>query len=216
VSDIIFDYGLLYEMPLKNENALCFGFITGLSTKLNASENKLTESFSGINYGSIYIKDTIENYNSKGVLIIPPFYGGGVMYKKSNKWILGADFKYQEWSKFSSFGTFDSLKNSMQGAIGFSILPSNTANNSFWRKSTYRFGLRASQTYLQLKSTQLNDYGISFGFAFPMQKSKSTINLGFEIGQRGTDENSLIKETYGIISFSLSIYERWFLRKKYE
>ena len=216
VSDIVFDYGLQYEKKFKNDNSLSFGLVAGLTTKLNATQSILTESFSGVNYSSTYIKDTIENSSTDGIIIIPPFYGGGVMFKKSNKWILGADYKYQEWSKFSNFGTLDSLKNSMQASIGFSLLPKNTGNNSFWGKSTYRVGVRVAQTYLQLKNTQLNEYGISFGFAFPMQKSKSTINLGFEIGQRGTVENNLIKETYGIVSCSLSIFERWFLRRKYE
>jgi len=216
VSGIIFDYGLLYEVKFKNNNALSLGLITGLTTKVNARENILTQSFDGVTFGSTYIKDTIENSSTKGNIVIPPFYGGGIMFKKADKWLIGADYKFQQWSKFSSFGVLDSLKNSMQAAIGLSIFPSNNLSGSIFKKTTYRFGLRMAQTYLQLKNTQLNEYAVSFGFAFPMQRSKSVMNFGFEVGQRGTVENNLIKETFVNISCSLSIYERWFLRRKYE
>ena len=216
VSDIILDYGLLYEKKLNNDNILSLGLIAGLKSNVNANASTLTESFSGVNYGSNYIKDTIENSTAKGNIVLPPYYGGGLMFKKSNKWLVGVDYKFQEWSKFSSFGVLDSLKNSMQAALGFCIFPSNSLSNSIFKKSTYRIGFRAAQTYLQLKNTQLNEYGISFGFGFPMQRSRSTINIGFELGQRGTVENNLIKETFGMVSLSLAIYERWFIRRKYE
>ena len=216
VSDIIFDYGLQYEKKFKNKNSLSFGLVTSLSSKINAYQNILSQSFDGLTFGTTYIKDTIENSSVKGNIIIPAYYGGGIMFKKADKWLIGADYKYQEWSKFSSFGVLDSLKNSMQAAIGFAVFPTSSLSNSIFKKTTYRLGFRMAQTYLQLKSTQLKEYAVTFGFSFPMQRSKSTINLGFELGQRGTVENSLIKETFGMVSVSLSIYERWFLRRKYE
>ena len=216
VSDIILDYGLLYQKRFKNDNTLSLGLVTGLTSKLNAKEFILTESFSGITYASTYIKDTLENTTTSGDIILPPYFGGGLVFKKGNKWLVGADYKTQQWEDFSSFGKTDSLRNSSQAALGFSILPSNPTGSNIWSKSTYRIGIRYAMTYLQLRNTQLNEYGISFGFAFPMQRSKSTINLGFEFGQRGTVENNLIKESFALVSCSLSIYERWFIKRKYE
>jgi len=216
VSDLIFDFGLLYEKKFKNNNALSIGLVSGLSSKLNANEIVLTESFSGITYASTYIKDTLENTIIKGNIVLPPYYGGGIMFKKENSWLLGADYKYQEWSNYTSFGLIDSLKNSMQASVGLSVFPTSGGGNSFWSKTTYRLGFRFAKSYLQLKNTQLNEYGISFGFAFPMQRSKSSLNVGFELGQRGTVENNLIKESFALVSCSLSIYELWFIRRKYE
>ncbi|OQA01447.1 MAG: hypothetical protein BWY70_00375 [Bacteroidetes bacterium ADurb.Bin408] len=216
VSDVILDYGLLYEKKFKNNNCLSVGLITGLKSKLNAKEYILTESFSGLTYGSTYIKDTLENSAQKGDIVLPPYIGGGITFKKNNKWLIGVDYKTQKWNEFSSFGHVDSLSNSMQASVGMSFFPSNPSGTSFWNKTTYRFGLRYAQTYLQLRNSQLNEYGISFGFAFPMQRSKSTINFGVELGQRGTTENNLIKETFALVSCSLSIYERWFIKRKYE
>ncbi len=216
ISDIIFDYGLLYKKKFNNGNALSAGLITGLSSKINARESILTQTFSGTVFGSTYIKDTLQNTSTKGNIIIPSYYGGGLMFKKAERWLIGADYKFQEWSKFSSFGITDSLKNSMQAAIGLSLFPSNSMSNSIFKKTTYRLGFRMAQTYLQLRNTQLKEYAVSFGFTFPMSRSKSALNLGFELGQRGTVNNNLIKETFGMVSCSLSIYERWFIRRKYE
>lgn len=215
ISDIAFDYGLHYDINFKNGNTLSLGAVTGTDTRLNASNATLTESFSGLTYGSTYIKDTLVNEELGGIINIPAYYGGGLIFRKSNRWMLGADYKMQEWSKYKAFGISDSLQNSMQASLGFSLFPSPTAS-SLPARTTYRFGIRVAQTYLQLKNTQLNEYGISFGLGIPMQRSKSTINLGFEIGQRGTVENNLIQETFGMITCSLSIYERWFIRRKFD
>jgi len=216
ISDIVFDYGLHYEIKLKNNNALAIGLVTGLSSKINASENILTETFLGQTYSSTYIKDTLKNTSTNGTIIIPPFYGGGIMYNKNNKWLLEVDYKFYEWSKYEAFGIPDSLKNTQEASIGFAHFPSNNLSNNIWSKTTYRVGLRFAQNYLEFKNTQLNEYAISFGFGFPMQRNKSSINVGFELGQRGTVNNNLIKETFGMVFCSLSIYDRWFIRRKYD
>jgi len=214
--DIVFDYGLFYEKSLQNDYSIAFGITGANPAKLNATQNVLIESFSGVNYGLIHVKDTIENSTHKGHLAMPMAYGAGVVLKKSNSWLVGADYRFQEWSTFSSFGVNDSLKNSMQLALGAEFNPSYTLSSSVWKKSTYRFGVRYAQTYLELKNSRLQDYGISFGMGIPLQRSRTAMNVGIEVGRKGTTENNLVRETYGMLTFSLSIYERWFVRRKYD
>jgi len=42
------------------------------------------------------------------------------------------------------------------------------------------------------------------------------LNFGFEIGQRGTTINNLIQENYFKIYFGISIYEWWFIKRRYK
>jgi hypothetical protein len=49
-----------------------------------------------------------------------------------------------------------------------------------------------------------------------LKRSKTSINLGFEIGQRGTLKQELLKENYFNINFGINILEHWFYKPKYQ
>ena len=47
-------------------------------------------------------------------------------------------------------------------------------------------------------------------------RSLSTFNVALEVGRMGTIKNNLVKETYFNISVSMSIFDKWFIKKKYK
>jgi hypothetical protein len=57
---------------------------------------------------------------------------------------------------------------------------------------------------------------MSFGMGLPLGGSKTMINLSYELGQRGKIDNVFIKETYGIFSLNLTLYDFWFYKQKYD
>ncbi|MCY1380410.1 hypothetical protein D9M69_682310 [compost metagenome] len=57
---------------------------------------------------------------------------------------------------------------------------------------------------------------MTMGLGLPIGGSFSNINVGFEYGRRGTTHAGLIKETYANIFVSLSLNDRWFVKRKYE
>ncbi len=84
----------------------------------------------------------------------------------------------------------------------------------------YRMGFRYLDSYLQLNDEQLSQYGISFGIGIPLLKamSNSWLNIGGEIGERGTLKNDLLKEQYVNLYFGLTIAplkrDKWFRKNK--
>jgi hypothetical protein len=76
-------------------------------------------------------------------------------------------------------------------------------------------GLRYNSTYLQLRQKHLNEYAVSLGLGLPLRGMKTGINLSAELGTRGTTQSNLIKETYFNFVVGFSIYERWFVKRKY-
>ncbi len=217
VNDINLDWGLQYEHTLKSGLNLCVGSSFGTSSKLNAKQNTIAERFNTGSTGYEVIEDTVYNITGeKGHLMLPSYVNGGFLIKNNEKWMAGADIGWQNWSDYNSFGVKDSLKNSLQASIGFAFVPSLSSIATYFKKVQYRFGVHYGNSYLQLKNTQINEFGISFGLGLPLKRSKSIVNLGIELGQRGTKENNLIREQYGRITFGFSIHEKWFLRKKYD
>ena len=217
VNDVFLDYGLQYSGKLNNGLILEAGLIFNNSVKIKTKETQLAYTYISSSGGSEYFKDTIESYpESIGNIILPTSFGIGLILKKTNKWLVGMDYYWQNWNKYSAFGEQDSLNNSMQISLGTQFTPDNSSISKYWEKVNYRFGLKYGKSYVEINENQLQKFGISFGFGIPLKRSKSTLNFAVEFGRIGTTDKKLIQENYVNFSFGISIYERWFFKKKYD
>ena len=152
----------------------------------------------------------------KGDFLLPASVGFGFSLGKNEKWLAGADIHFQQWEKYTWFGVSDSLKNSLRLSVGGSYNPSASTVSSYWQRVTYRGGFRYSQSYLGLRGQNINEFGISIGVGLPLPRTRSTINVAAEFGTRGTTTNNLIKENFVKFTLGLSIFERWFIIRKYD
>lgn len=140
---------------------------------------------------------------------------GGITFQKADKFLITADYRYQNWKSFRAFGLSDSLANSYSIAVGGEITPDADNYGSYVARIRYRLGFYFNKTYLLLRGTQLNEYGISVGIGLPLRGMKTMMNIGGQFGSRGTVQGDLIKETYFKFVLGFSIYERWFHKRKY-
>jgi len=215
-SDFMFTYGLQYTIPFKNKTNLTIGASFNNTTRLNARRDLIIRNF----YGEIneirYYKDTVTNQNNfKGDIILPKSIGAGFILEKENKWLAGFDFNWQNWEEFKSFGQSDTLKNRLSFGAGIQFIPDKYSIFSYLERLSYRFGIKYTNSYLNVNGNQLNEFGISVGVGFPVWKSHSQFNLGVEFGKWGTTANELVQENYIKFIFALSIYENWFIKPKY-
>jgi hypothetical protein len=216
-SDFIFDYGLQYDIHMKNDRLLTLGLIYSNSFYLKSEREYIAYTLTGGYDGDVeYPKDTIAySTGEKGLTILPDKLGLGFMYKHSPQFLIGGDLEWQNWEKFESFGARDSLKNAYRVAIGGQYTPKHTSISGLFKRMSYRLGLRYDNSYLHLLGNDITEYGISFGFGFPMKKSRTNLELAIEVGRRGTTNNSLIQENFVNISFGVSIFEQWFQKRRY-
>jgi hypothetical protein len=142
-------------------------------------------------------------------------YGFGLSIEKPDNWLVGADYRWQNWQKYQAFGTGDSLVNSYQVRAGAEFVPDINNYTSYFKRVRYRVGLMYNSTYLQLRAKHLNEYSVTLGLGLPIRGLKTAINLSAELGTRGTTQSNLINETYFNFVVGFSIYERWFLKRKY-
>lgn len=63
-----------------------------------------------------------------------------------------------------------------------------------------------------LKNESINDYGMTFGLGLPVGLSK--INIGFELGKKGTTTQNLIQENYFNLNIGLSLSDLWFRKRE--
>jgi len=100
--------------------------------------------------------------------------------------------------------------------LGIEVTPDPDALRGYFNRVHYRLGGYYSNSYLSIRGEQIKDYGITFGVGLPFKGTKTTFNLGMVLGQRGTLDNNLIKENYGIINLSFTLHDFWFFKRKFD
>lgn len=226
VGGINLDFGMQYQFQIKNKYFIGLGLVYSPAKDIKGSYTSIAERYFHNDNGSEFIQDTAYyNKNVSGNVTIPMSWGGGISIRNGDKWIFGADYKTQDWANYQAFGVTDNLANSWKGAAGFELIPNKNliSKKSYLKRVAYRIGGYYSNTYLQLRGTQLTDYGITFGLGLPLPRiqvgtrlTQSIINIAVELGQRGTTENSLIKENYANIRIGFTLNDKWFNQRKYD
>ena len=215
INDFYLNYGLQYTYKINKEKRIGIGLVVSNTTNIKANQDDLTRNFAGTP-DQYYFMDTITSSNIKGNVTFPLKVGGGLTYEVVNKLLVAGDFEFQQWSNYSAFGVKGSLKNVIATSLGAQYTPQkfSSSTTSYLKRMTYRAGIRYSKSYLEIKNTQLDEFGVSFGFGFPLRKTRSTLNIAVELGKRGTTNNQLIQENYGKVTLGFSIFERWFIKNK--
>jgi len=216
VSDIYFTYGLQYQFKLKKDIRMTAGAVFSTNSAVGAKADMLAYTFFLGSSGTEYPKDTIQQTTAtKGTILIPAMFGFGLSCENPDKWLVGADFRWQNWKKFKAFDLSDSLVNSFQVNAGAELLPNINSYTNYLKRIRYRLGFLYNSTYLELRGKHLNEYAFTIGFGLPLRGVKTMLNVGAQVGSRGTTEDNLIKESYFKFIIGFSIYERWFVKRKY-
>ena len=221
IGDLHFDLGVQYFTKFKNDLEFVAGATFHPKINLNANRDYIARSYLGVVNGIDIFRDTIAAItDEKGVVTMPMGYGVGFSFAKTDQWLAGFDYKFDRWSEYKSFGVSDSLVNSHSFNIGGLLVP-DYSSLSYLKRINYRLGAKYSFSYLKLRGEQINSFGITFGIGLPLRSlaargSKSMVNLGIEVGRRGTLDKGLIQENYINVYFGISIYEWWFYKRRYQ
>lgn len=182
----------------------------GLVASLPANVNLEREYF---NYISGVVFDTLSTTTDK---VSAPFkLGVGAQLSFPNHWTVALDFTTQNWSDFSFFDEKNAqFGNEYRIALGGEFIPEIFADRKkYLRKIAYRFGLTYEQSRLTLNSQPITSQSIFLGIGLPVRKVYSRVNIGVELGMRGTTAENLIQEQFVKMRFGFNINERWFIKR---
>ncbi len=219
-SDFSFVVGTRLQQKI-GKNILGLGVTYDLPANLNTTRNTflqlLTTAGTPINPQTGLIDSTnFSSFNEEGITAIPAKISVGLSFWRLNKWAVSADFTYQDWEKFTLYDQKDvNLSRQTEVKIGAEYTPDAQDGNSYFKRMTYRAGLHANNGPIVVNNTNINSFGITFGSTLPISKV-SNVNLAFEIGQRGTLLNNLIREDYFKFSLSFTYNDRWFIRRQFD
>jgi len=162
--------------------------------------------------------DTVSlSENEKGKAFIPSFINAGFMFQQGEKWLMGAEYATQQWSRYKAFNSNQNLKDSWRISAGAQYMPTN--------KLAYRAGIKVEQSYINLNDSRVNDYSLSLGVGVPVRltsterrlfDNRTMLHFSIEGGQLGTTSNNLVKQQYVRLYVGITANELWFIKRKYD
>ena len=218
LSGFNFNAGLMYQTKIRAK--------MNLYTSLNYSLESTLTSENTSNIATVLID---ANYNSSvvdiaadrletGSMITPSKLTFGLGIGESKKWLLGAQFSTrnagQLGNTYNSFSNV-SFEKYQKISLGGYFIPNYNSFTSYTKRLVYRGGKKKKKTGLVVNSQSINDVGLTLGVGFPITGSFSNINLGFELGKKGTTTSNLVQENYANFSLSLSLNDKWFEKRKF-
>ncbi|MFK7813036.1 MAG: hypothetical protein AB8B59_11115 [Maribacter sp.] len=222
INGLDFNFALNYTPTFKDKYTLYSSIRMNTQANLSVRNTQQIGSFATLTGANIEVVDV--DLAARGLketgLKIPTKATVGLGFGEEKKWFLGAEYSVQDLSNYrNDFIEADNLnyQEASSFAFGGYFVPDYLSFTSYLKRVTYRAGARIANTGMMINDTEINDFGITFGVGLPLSSQAggfSNINLGFEIGKRGTTEMMLIEENYFKINIGLSLNDRWFIKRK--
>ncbi|HBU76992.1 MAG TPA: hypothetical protein DEF18_02725 [Muricauda sp.] len=214
-----FKYALNYNPTIKDKYTLYTSVLINTQGNLTSENTQTLGSFSLVTGNNVEVVDVdLDASNLRNTeLKIPTRTTFGLGFGENKKWFLGAEYSFQQMGDFEN--TFLGLDNIDYGdantyALGGYWIPDYRSLTGYFNRITYRAGLRYDMTGMTINNKEINNFGITFGLGLPLGGDFSNINVGFELGRRGTTDANLIEESYFKINLGLSLNARWFVKTK--
>ncbi|MEN1784805.1 MAG: hypothetical protein AAGF77_06650 [Bacteroidota bacterium] len=217
------NFGANYTPRIGKKHTLFTHFGADTQVNLVAENRERIGSFSLTNGAEIEAFDVdLEAQGLRNTEIkIPTRYTFGLGFGLEKKWFLGAEYSTQELSTFeNSFLGQDNVTyaDASTLSVGGYFVPNYAALSGIFNRITYRTGLRYDQTGLVVDGREINNLGITFGLGVPITGTGtdrfSNLNIGFELGRRGTRAAGLLEESYLNVSIGLSLNDQWFVKRR--
>lgn len=220
INDVGLSFGLTYKRRIAEETWLSIGGSIRPSTNISSQNQQLSYTYrpSGLNDN---IVDTVQDINQKGDLKLPDELAAGLALQISDNWLISGEYSSTAWSQLELNGTPFSLSDANAISGGIQYVANTAAVAKFFQSVRYRGGFRYENTRLNFGGNQLTQISGTAGIGIPFQKTKmrTTFNFGIEIGSRGQDGKTLVKENFTNLFIGLSMnphkFDGWFKRSKY-
>ncbi|MGS0526228.1 hypothetical protein ACU8V7_14725 [Zobellia nedashkovskayae] len=219
INGVDFNYALSYSRAIDETHTLVTSVRINTQANLTARNTQRIGSFIGSPTQERFVNEVdlaAQGREDTGITI-PTTTTLGIGYGKDMQWFLGVEYSFQKLTDFSNdFLEIDNLvyKDASTLALGGFYTPERNSFGSYFKRVTYRAGVRLEKTGMYVNEKDINNFGITFGLGLPLGNNLSNLNLGFEVGKKGTTAADLIEESYFKVNLGLSLSDQWFRKRK--
>jgi len=223
-----YDLGLRVERRFKSSKdtlvdalRISLGAVLGCEANLKSrnvlsltSSTQITDENSYNSYPAH--ADTLANDTLyTGTITLPGSFSLGISMEFMEQLTVNANYKYQDWSAFKLPVQDESLNLRAMRSYGLGMqYVRDRFSSKYYRTIIYRVGLHKTETYYTIDGQGIDESGFSFGIGLPIRSL--LLNVGCIYGKRGTIDNSLYKERYFLMNFSVTTHSVWFVKRKFK
>jgi len=218
MSGLNVNVGAMYQRKIKK-----YDFYASLAfTPQNNLKTNNVRSIASIQYSEEYtpaVLDRLDSISYKTTLKLPSQFSIGAGFGESKKWLVGAEVTFKQSNSFNNRFTDvnqATFENGAQYSVGGYYTPNYNSFSNYFKKITYRAGMRYEKTGMTVRNEPIKDYAFTGGFGLPLGGTFSNINIGVEYGRRGTAKANLVEENYTNVLISLSLNDKWFIQRKFD
>ncbi len=224
---LFLNLGAQYAFHLNNAGTLRLGAYANLQQELTAKQNVINQTFDyDYSGGMVKIDSVFEQTDLTGKVVLPLKYGAGFTYQTQNRhWLIGSDVEHTSFSTYTYYGSRDYAVDDWTLRVGVEYYPSKVGatNKKYIEYLKYRAGFYIGPDYIKLTDSR-NNVLFTGGISMPLTTPRSiqtrgeyvTLNTSFEIGSRGANTNSGIKESITRFNFGIAMNARWFQKRSYD
>jgi len=217
-------FGIQYEQPIGGKWKLGVGATYLMSTKLKGYVD-----YSNLAVGSaesITVSSYSDTLSSDSKVKLAAELGVGISINYADKFRAELDYTRADWTNsgmdlvdgFSTSGaamtTVCSTRDTYR--LGFEYVPNINDVRYYRKKIAYRAGAYYSNEYFKVNGNPINSVGFTLGATLPVFRWYNGLTVTMDLGQRGSMENSLVRERYIKFSVGVNLFDIWFQKPRYE
>lgn len=216
-----FNIGAVYQTRIKDKYDLFTSASFTPQSTLSSSTQREIATITLTSTNNEIIVDVIDQSINDEEIKLPSKLSVGSGIGQARKWFAGAEYTFRQSNELGN--RFDNVttagfESSHTVSVGGYYIPNFMSFSDYFGRVTYRAGLKYEKTGLVVNNEPINDMSLSLGVGLPLSSTigGSNLNVGVEMGTRGTTDANLIQENYFNVFISLSFNDRWFIKRKYD
>jgi long-subunit fatty acid transport protein len=214
-----FDFGLTYQTKISKKHSFFSSLSYTPESELTLGNLRNVQVIELLTNGAVRVIESQTVPVEDTTIKLPSKLSIGTGFGEVKKWLVGGEVSFIQNSVISNrFNDIENatFENSIRYSIGGFYIPNYNSYSSYYKKIVYRGGLRYENTGLVLQNKSINDFAATVGLGLPLGGTFSNINIGLEIGKRGTKYFNLVEENYVNLSVGLSLSDKWFVKRKFD
>lgn len=208
-----FNFGARYKTMVTDDLQLTAAATYTPETNFSSDNSRQRATVFVLESGAEVIRNEVEVDVANTDFTFPSQYTLGLGIGDPKHWFVGAEYSDQKTSNFTN-RTFElenvEFTDASKFKIGGFFIPNYNSLGNYYNRVVYRAGIRFEETGININGEGINEFGISFGLGLPVGRLFSNVNVGFELGRRGTTNAGLIQENFINTFLSLSLNDKWF------
>ncbi len=197
-----------------------FNFGASLNLPVSISAERSIKTFRIVNDIPRRVELNESSANRSGTVKLPLEINSGLTYYLNPYHSVAAEYQYQNWddAEFSYNLTEQGYyKDKTKVGVGYQYHPFlNQQASGFFSNFRYSLGATYDNGFLNISNRDIETMMFHAGLTIPSQRNRSSIDLSFNFGIRGTESENLVKENIWGFKLSLNLAEIMFVRQRFQ